>query len=86
MMTSTLPPHGALASFANQIAERHQHVSFINERWRAYEPVVAGDAKCPACRILRNKASNLEAVQDDDPANSRRYVCEVCGQEFRVGV
>jgi hypothetical protein len=31
-------------------------------------------------------ASKLTAVKDDDPAGSRRYDCEVCGEKYRVGV
>lgn len=83
--TSTLPLHGGLVDIANQIVDRHRHVSFISERSRTYDPVANGLAVCPNCHVLRNRQSELDAVPDDDPANSRRYKCSECHEQFRVG-
>jgi hypothetical protein len=55
-------------------------------RLGTYDPVHDGDAWCPTCHIERNKPSKLVAVKDDDPAESRRYDCDACGQPYRVGV
>jgi len=82
MITSSLPVHGGLVDIAAKMSgtpDRQRRVA-------TYEPVADGLAVCPECHVFRNRQSNLVAVADDDPAETRRYDCAVCGQQFRVGV
>lgn len=83
MLVSELPLHGALVEIARQMAVTRDR----RRRFATFEPVQDGNCWCPKCHLGGvTKPSKLKAVEDDDPANSRRYVCEVCYQEYRVGV
>lgn len=80
---SDLPLHGGLVEIARRMAETPDRL----RRFATFEPVRGGGARCPECHLRGvTKPSNLQAMEDDDPANSRRYACEVCDQKYRVGV
>lgn len=80
---SKLPLHGALVEIANRTAERIKHLSFADGRRRTFEPVTDGSPMCPACHILWNKPSTLEAIEDEDDMS--RYACSQCKGRYQLG-